>query len=148
MVNNLRLGDFVRNKNGDICQVRSIEGQFAKYVSLDNYASNDGTLEDGTDDDINGVTLTPEILLKNGFKTDKHRYPYPTFLLENKEQKYQIIIAFPRGDKTQYKKPWVEIDGETVFVGHLEVEYVHELQIILDLAKVNIRIVPIDIHHT
>lgn len=75
-----------------------------------------------------GVELVPEILEKNGFLANKHVYPYPYYEYEVKENKVKVGFAFPQGNKTSYKEPWVYIDSERVFIEHLPCVFVHQLQ--------------------
>ena len=74
------------------------------------------------------IPLTPEILEKSGFVANKHVYPYPYYEYEVKEIKVKVGFAFPQGNKTSYKEPWVYIDSECVFVEHLPCMFVHQLQ--------------------
>lgn len=88
-------------------------------------------------DNIKPIPLTPEILEKNGFVANKHVYPYPYYEYINKEDKLKIGFAFPQGNRTSYKEPWVYIDSERVFVEHLPCIYAHELQHALRLCGVD-----------
>ena len=83
-----------------------------------------------------GIELVPEILEKNGFVANKHTYPYPYYKYEVKEIKLKIGFAFPQGDRTSYKDPWVYIDSERVFVEHLPCVFVHQLQHALRLCRI------------
>ena len=74
------------------------------------------------------IPLTPEILEKNGFVPNTHVYPYPYYEYINKKDKLKIGFAFPKGNKTSYKEPWVYIDSENVFIEHLPCIFVHQLQ--------------------
>ena len=74
------------------------------------------------------IPLTPEVLEKNGFLANKHVYPYPYYEYEVKENKVKVGFAFPQGNKTSYKEPWVYIDSERVFIEHLPCVFVHQLQ--------------------
>lgn len=77
---------------------------------------------------IEPIPLTTEILEKNEFVANKHVYPYPYYEYINEEAKLKIGFAFPQGNRTSYKEPWVYIDSERVFVEHLPCIYVHQLQ--------------------
>lgn len=85
---------------------------------------------------IKPIPLTPEILEKNDFVTNKHVYPYPYYEYINTKDKLKVGLAFPRGNRTSYKEPWVYIDSEYVFVEHLPCIYVHQLQHILRLCGI------------
>lgn len=74
------------------------------------------------------IPLIPEILEKNGFIANKHVYPYPYYEYTNEENKLKVGFAFPHGNRTSYKDPWVYIDSEDVFVEHLPCVFVHQLQ--------------------
>ena len=87
-----------------------------------------------------GIELVPEILEKNGFVANKHTYPYPYYKYEVKEIKLKIGFAFPQGDRTSYKDPWVYIDSERVFVEHLPCMFVHQLQNALRLCGITLNI--------
>ena len=82
------------------------------------------------------IPLTPEILEKIGFVANKHVYPYPYYEYINEKDKLKVGFAFPRGNRTSYKEPWVYIDSEYVFVEHLPCIYVHQLQHILRLCGI------------
>lgn len=90
---------------------------------------------------VEPIPLTPEILEKNGFVANKHVYPYPYYEYEVKEIKLKIGFAFPQGDKTSYKEPWVYIDSERVFVEHLPCMFVHQLQHALRLCGIEKEII-------
>ena len=83
------------------------------------------------------IPPTPEILEKNGFVANKHVYPYPYYEYINKEDKLKIGFAFPQGNRTSYKEPWVYIDSERVFIEHLPCIFVHQLQHVLRLCRID-----------
>lgn len=87
------------------------------------------------------ITLTPEILKKNEFVANKHVYPYPYYEYEVKEIKVKVGFAFPQGNKTSYKEPWVYIDSEYIFVEHLPCMFVHQLQYALRLCGIEKKII-------
>lgn len=87
------------------------------------------------------IPLTPEILEKNGFVANKHIYPYPYYEYEVKEDKLKVEFAFPQGNKTSYKEPWVYIDSERVFIEHLPCMFVHELQHLFRLCGITYEII-------
>ena len=58
-----------------------------------------------------------------------------------KEDKLKVGFAFPQGNKTAYKEPWVYIDLAYVYVEHLPCIYVHQLQNALRLCKIKKEIV-------
>lgn len=82
------------------------------------------------------IPITPEILEKNGFKCVDNIYPYPVFRIDDTENYFAITIAFPKGNKTKRKHPFVEIDSRDVFVEHIIVNSIHELQHALKLCKI------------
>ena len=92
-------------------------------------------------DEIVPIPLTPEILEKNGFVANKHVYPYPYYEYENEKGKLKIGFAFPQGNKTSYKEPWVCIDSEYVFIEHIPCIYVHQLQHTLRLCGIEKEII-------
>lgn len=77
---------------------------------------------------VEPIPITPEILEKNGFIANKHVYTYPYYEYENEEDKLKVGFAFPQGNRTSYKEPWVYIDSERAFIEHLPCIYVHQLQ--------------------
>lgn len=90
---------------------------------------------------IKPIPLTQEILERNGFTANKHVYPYPYYEYENKEDKLKVGFAFPQGNRTSYKEPWVCIDSEYAFVEHLPCMYVHQLQQALKLCRIKKEII-------
>jgi hypothetical protein len=93
---------------------------------------------DATTEDYNifPIPITPEILEKNGFVANKHVYPYPYYEYINGEDKLKIGFAFPQGNRTSYKDPWIYLDSEHVFIEHLPCVFVHQLQQILRLCGI------------
>jgi hypothetical protein len=91
--------------------------------------------------ELEPIPLTPEILEKNGFVANKHVYPYPYYEYENKEDKLKVGFAFPQGNRTSYKEPWVYIDSECVFVEHLPCMFLHQLQQVLRFCGIEKQIV-------
>ena len=92
-------------------------------------------------DEIRPIPLTPEILEKNGFLANKHVYPYPYYEYVVEENKLKVGFAFPQGNRTSYKEPWVYIDSERVFIEHLPCVFVHELQNALRLCGIEKEII-------
>lgn len=90
---------------------------------------------------IEPVSLTPEILEKNSFVANKHVYPYPYYEYEVKESKVKVGFAFPQGNKTSYKEPWVCIDTECAYIEHLPCMFVHQLQHALRLCGITREII-------
>lgn len=87
------------------------------------------------------IPLTPEILEKNDFVSNKNVYPYPYYEYINEKDKLKIGFAFPQGNRTSYKEPWVYIDSKYVFIEHLPCIYVHQLQHAMKLCGINKEIV-------
>ena len=83
------------------------------------------------------IPLTPEILEKNGFVANKHVYPYPYYEYINEKDKLKVGFAFPQGNRTSYKDPWVYVDSEHVFIEHLPCVFVHQLQHALRLCRID-----------
>lgn len=92
-------------------------------------------------DETEPISLTPEILEKNGLLANKHVYPYPYYEYEVKESKVKVGFAFPQGNRTSYKEPWVCIDTECVYIEHLPCMFVHQLQHALKLCNIEKEIV-------
>ena len=88
-------------------------------------------------DYIEPIPLTTEILEKNGFVANKHVYPYPYYEYEVKEYKVKVGFAFPQGNRTSYKEPWVYIDTECAFIEHLPCIFVHQLQHALKSCRID-----------
>jgi hypothetical protein len=86
------------------------------------------------------IPLTVEILEKNGFENIDNKYPFPTFRCDDKENYLCITICFPEGDKTKRKRPFIEIDGVNIYIGHLIINFVHELQHALKLCGIDKKI--------
>lgn len=86
---------------------------------------------------VEPIPITTEILEKNWFVANKHVYPYPYYECINKEDKLKVGFAFPQGNRTSYKDPWVYIDSEYVFVEHLPCIFVHQLQHALRLCGIS-----------
>jgi hypothetical protein len=122
-VNEIQIGDYV-DYRGQIIKVTSL---YDKGGSNEVGWSNKESVWVNADN-VEPIPLTQEILEKNGFFANRHVYPYPYYEYENKEDKLKVGFAFPRGDKTSYKDPWVYIDSERVYVEHLPCIYVHQLQ--------------------
>ena len=87
------------------------------------------------------IFITPEILEKNDFLANKHVYPYPYYEYINKKDKLKIGFAFPQGNRTSYKEPWVYIDSERVFIENLPCMFFHQLQHILRHRGINHEII-------
>jgi len=132
----LQIGDYVNYR-----------GQIIKVTSLYNKGgSNEVGWSDKecvwvNADNVEPIPLTTEILEKNGFVANKHVYPYPFYEYINEEDKLKIGFAFPQGNKTSYKEPWVYIDSENVFVEHLPCVFVHQLQQIIRLCRIKNEII-------
>ena len=90
---------------------------------------------------IEPIHITTEILEKNGFLNKNHVYPYPYYEYDVKEIKVRVGFAFPQGNRKSYKKPWVCIDTECVYIEHLPCIFVHQLQHSLRLCGIEKEIV-------
>ena len=136
----LMIGDWVQgNPCGQCCDRNN--NTYYKIATLDivdhcwGYSSC-GAIVELKYDDISSIPLTPEILEKNGFLANKHIYPYPYYEYEVKEIKVRVGFAFPQGNRTSYKEPWVCIDTECVYIEHLPCIFVHQLQQVLRLCGI------------
>lgn len=88
-------------------------------------------------DKIEPISITAEILEKNGFVANKHVYPYPYYEYINNEDKLKVGFAFPQGNRTSYKEPWVYIDSEHAFAEHLPCMFLHQLQQVMRFCGIN-----------
>ena len=107
-----------------------------RVIQVDGIVRDGWMIENGEEDCGEPIPITPEILEKNGFVANKHVYPYPYYEYINKEDKLKVGFAFPQGNRTSYKDPWVYIDSERVFVEHLPCMFVHQLQHALRLCGI------------
>ncbi len=116
----LELGDWVYNEKNEICKVHSISQIFDSNIHLDNYSKpNDGTFEFAFE--VYPIPLTEDIFNKN-FSDDIISWrsvDYPTKLF--------VIIYTEEGT-----------DANDVII---TIEYVHELQHLLRLLKIEKKIV-------
>ena len=134
--NELQIGDYANYR-----------GQIIKVTSLyDKGGSNEVGWSDKecvwvNADNVEPITLTPEILEKNGFVANKHVYPYPYYEYINEQDEIKIGFAFPQGNRTSYKEPWIYIDLGCVYVEHLPCVFVHQLQHVLRLCGIEKEIV-------
>lgn len=117
----LELGDWVYNEKNEICKVYSISQIFDSNIHLDNYSKpNDGTFELAFE--VKPILLTEEIL--NNIFNDTNiiswhfvDYPRKAFVIEYIEE---------------------GIDANDIII---TIEYVHELQHLLRLLKIEKKIV-------
>jgi hypothetical protein len=91
--------------------------------------------------DCKPISVTTEILEKNGFLANKCVLPYPYYEYINEKDKLKIGFAFPQGNRTSYKEPWVYIDSKNVFIEHLPCMFVHQLQHALNIRGVEKEII-------
>lgn len=85
---------------------------------------------------VEPIPIVPKILEKNGFVANRHVYPYPYYEYEVKENRVKVEFAFPQGNRTLCKEPWVYIDSKRVFIEHLPCMFVHQLQYALRLCGI------------
>jgi len=91
---------------------------------------------------VEPIPISQEIIEKNDFFVPyKQFFPYPYYEYENKEDKIKVEFVFPQGDKAPHKEPYIYIDSENVYIGHLPCIYVHQLQQILKLCQIEKEIV-------
>lgn len=133
--NKLMIGDLVYDHRNWACPIVEIHKHSAVVIAR-HYGEEEFGLED-----LRPIPLTPEILEKNGFVANEHIYPYPYYEYIVEEDNLKIGFAFPQGNRTSYKEPWIYIDSERVFVEHLPCIYVHELQHVLRLCGIKKEIV-------
>lgn len=126
----LMIGDLVYNHRNWICPIVEIHKDSAVVIA-GHYGEEEFKLND-----LRPIPLTPEILEKNDFVANKHVYPYPYYEYTNTKDKLKVGFAFPQGNRTSYKEPWIYIDSEYVFVEHLPCIYVHQLQHALKMCGI------------
>lgn len=90
---------------------------------------------------VEPIPISQEILEKNVFVANKHVYPYPYYEYINEKKKLKVGFAFPQGNRTSYKEPWVYIDSENVLIEHLPCKFLHQLQQILRFCGIEKKIV-------
>ena len=112
-----------------------------RVIQVDGIVRDGWMIENGEEDCGEPIPITPEILEKNGFVTNEHVYPYPYYEYINEKDKLKVGFAFPQGNRTSYKDPWVYIDSEYVFIEHLPCIYVHKLQHTIRLCGIKKEIV-------
>ena len=120
----LMVGDLVKLSKGNWSEIRHVNLIDIEMISEGVYFAEP-------------IPITTEIIEKNEFVANKHVYPYPYYEYINKEDKLKIGFAFPQGNKTSYKDPWVYIDSERVFIEHLPCMFVHQLQQVLRLCGID-----------
>jgi len=123
----LMIGDLVLY-NGTHQQILEISG-----IDDEVYLETDELVHQS---EIQPITLTPEVLEKNGFLANKQVYPYPYYEYEVKEIKVKVGFAFPQENRTSYKEPWVCVDTECIYIEHLPCMFVHQLQHVLRLCGI------------
>ena len=129
---NLMVGDWVKFKGSDLYhQVKVVSNKSIKFDNQKWFAKSS----------VEPISLTPEILEKNGFIEVKHYYPYPTYEYVVDSQKFLIRVAFPKDSKaTERTKPIVEVDAEWCWHSG-DCEFFHELQHVLRDCKIKKEIV-------
>ena len=91
--------------------------------------------------DCEPILVTTEILEKNDFIDNNRVLPYPYYEYINEKANLKICFAFPQGNRTSYKEPWVYIDSKNVFIEHLSCRYIHQFQHALRLCKIEKEII-------
>lgn len=91
---------------------------------------------------VEPISITSEILEKNAFVANTNVYPYPYYEYINEEEKVKVGFAFPQGNRTSYKDPWIYIDSENIFIEHLPCSFIHQLQQILRFCGIEKEIAP------
>jgi hypothetical protein len=110
---NLRLGNLILNKNGEVERVRTLYNK-----SINGYDGNAGIQPDD-EDDFNPIPITKEWLLKLGFELD-HEYG----VAEKEEEKFYIITNSASGYFLGEYMP-----AEDHFIARFQsIKYVHQLQ--------------------
>ena len=116
-VKDIMLGNFVKDKNGEIVVVGK--------VHRDSIADKWGEIT--FDDEIEGVPMTIETLLAIGFTKIQDIKDYHYYRYWDKEGKYKLDVDYYFGNS---EKKWhVHIDDDVCnTIGSGEFDYVHELQ--------------------
>ena len=130
----LMIGDYIQDLAGDLCQVIVIDRQVAQVETLTGVHQGDTTRYL---DEAEGVSITPEILEKNGFPYDnKERLYYPfsnkAFAIERDEHDDRVFYYSMYVYNPYSSFNWHEI---------IEIRYVHELQHALKLCGIEKEIV-------
>lgn len=86
-------------------------------------------------DNIFPISITPEILEKNGFtkSTPPPGIHARCYELDNKKDRYNLTIA----DYNKYKRLLLDVDSEDSECFNIKCDYVHELQHALRLCRIN-----------
>lgn len=127
----LMIGDWLKHYNGTPMQVTKITTEH--FACAENRGMNCWEYNNKYEP----IPLTPEILEKNGFEKVDNMYPFPTFRSDDKENYLCITVGFPEGDRTKRKFPFIEIDSKDIYVEHVIINFVHELQHALRLCGIN-----------
>lgn len=90
---------------------------------------------------VEPIPITPEVLEKIGFVANNHVYPYPYYEYVNREDDVKVGFAFPQGNRTSYKEPFIYIDSVNGFAEHIPCMFVHQLQNALRLCKIDKEII-------
>lgn len=116
-VKDLMVGNFVKDKNGEIMLVGKIhrESVADKWGGI------------AFDDEIEGIPMTIETLLAIGFTRVQDIRDYHYYQYWDKEGKYKLDVDYYFGNS---EKKWhVHIDNDVCnTIGSGEFDYVHELQ--------------------
>lgn len=116
-VKDLMLGNFVKDKNGEIMLVGK--------VHRDSVADKWGGI--AFDDEIDGIPMTIETLLAIGFVRVQDIKDYHYYRYWDKEGKYKLDVDYYFGNSD--KKWHIHIDNDVCdTIGCGEFDYVHELQ--------------------
>ena len=134
----LMLSDYLFYK-GEMCRIKvaSITKKKVGYHIKDN----ENRMHYARLCDCEPILVTTEILEKNDFIDNNRVLPYPYYEYINEKSNLKIGFAFPQGNRTSYKEPWVYIDSKSVFVEHLPCVFVHQLQHALRLCGIEKEII-------
>ena len=125
----LMIGDYVL-LNGTPYKVSTIKKD--NYGKLEDDGVEVSLTSDSTDF-WQPIPVTPELLLKNGFTVMSIIYKYPyRHHLRYDDGGTSVDVRFWAIDS----KPIIEIDSENYYIQNLEFEYLHELQHIFKLCKI------------
>ena len=132
----IMISDYLSYK-GQIIKVASITKKKVGYHIKDN----ENRMHYARLCDCEPISVTTEILEKNDFIANNRALPYPYYEYVNEKGKLKIGFAFPQGNRTSYKEPWVYIDSKNVFIEHLPCRHTHQLQHALKLCKIEKEII-------
>lgn len=114
-------GDLVYNHKGEVIRITSsyLKGTRLFYYKTDEISESTGCI---LEEELKPIPLTPEILEKNGWRT-QNRWYYYLYVAEG----FISYIGIDFKHKSNKGHLYVEVDGNNM----VEIQYCHELQHIL-----------------